>query len=94
MAGRTKDVVVDSADKSVRHLSDNGKKRIRAITFSNGTTVVIRESDFKAGGIDHKEVVWDFRVDDFTVAVGDGISAEAADYLTSNFSDSFEYVGE
>jgi hypothetical protein len=89
-----KDVVVDTADKSPRHLSDKTKKRVKAIPFQNCTTVVIRESDFQLGGINHKEVTWDFRVEDFTVAVGDGISKEAADYLTSNFSNDFQYVGE
>lgn len=89
-----KDVVVDTADKSPRHLSDKSKKRVRAIPFQNCTTVVIRESDFKLGDVDHKEVTWDFRVDDFTVVVGEGISKEAADYLTTSFPGDFEYVGE
>lgn len=88
----SKDVVVDTADKSPRHLSDKGKKRVRAIPFQNCTTVVIRESDFKLGGVNHKEVTWDFRVEDFTVVVGEGISQEAADYLTSNFPDDFQYL--
>jgi hypothetical protein len=94
MASSSKDVVVDTADKTPRHLSAKGQRRVRAITFASGTTVIIRKQDFALGGVDHEEVVWDFRVDDFTVAVGEGISAEAADYLTSNFPDSFVYVDE
>jgi hypothetical protein len=85
---------VDTADKSPRHLSDKSKKRVKAIPFQNCTTVIIRESDFQLGGVSHKEVAWDFRVEDFTVAVGEGISQEAADYLTSSFPDDFQYVSE
>lgn len=88
------DTVVDAADTTPRRESPKGK-RIKAIPFATATTVVVREEDFKtAGNIDHKEVAWDFRVDDFTVAVGNGISAEAADFLVNNYPDSFHYVGE
>ena len=85
--------VVDEADTSPRQVNSDGK-RIQAIPFSNGTTVVVRSSDFEANGVSHGDVTWDYRVDDFTVVVGEGISAKAADLLTSKFSDNFRYIGE
>jgi hypothetical protein len=94
MAGTNKsdDVVVDVADVSPRHVVSNGKK-LRALPFANATTVIVRSQDFKqAGNIDHADVEWDFRVDDFTVAVGKGISQEAADFLVNKYPDSFAYV--
>lgn len=93
MAGVKHDVVIDDeADVAPRQASSVGK-RIKAITFTNGTTVVVRSSDFKKHGVNHHDVTWDYRIDDFTVAVGKGITAEAADFLTGKFPDSFVYLG-
>ena len=87
--------VVDAADTAPRQAVSVGGKRVKAIPFASATTVVIRSSDFKqAGNIDHADVEWDFRVNDFTVEVGKEISQEAADFLVENYSDSFKYVGE
>jgi hypothetical protein len=69
-------------------------KRVRAIPYMNATTVRIRPMDFKLGGIDHKQVEWDFRRHNFTVAVGDELSEEAAEYLTKNFPTDFEYMND
>lgn len=85
--------VVDVADTAPRYTAPKGKK-IKAVPFSNATTVVVRAEDFKSAGIEHKDVTWDFRLDDFCVVVGDVISKEAADFLVKNYSDSFHYVGE
>lgn len=88
------DEVVDTADTAIRHVVDAGKK-LKAIPFSEATTVVVRQEDFKKNGdIKHDTVTWDFRVNDFTVTVGQEISKEAADFLVKNYSDSFKYVGE
>lgn len=71
----------------------SGGKRVKAVPFSGGTTIVVRSSDFdKAGNIDHPDVTWDYRVDGFTVEVGKGITAEAADFLVNNYPDSFRFV--
>jgi hypothetical protein len=95
MAGINKTDVVDSADVSPRQSSGVAGKRVKAIPFGDATTVIVREEDFRdAGKIDHPDVEWDFRVDDFTVSVGKEISAEAADFLVSKYGDSFQYVGE
>ena len=89
----TADDIVDPIDEATpRLLPDLSGKRIRAIPYQNCTTVVIRKSDFALGGFDQGDVEWDFRVDAFTVKVGDKISQEAADWLVKNYSDQFEYV--
>lgn len=68
-------------------------KRVKAVPFSGGTTVVVRSSDFqKAGNIDHPDVTWDYRVDDFTVEVGKEINAEAANFLVNSYPDSFQFL--
>lgn len=90
----TKHDVVDTADSSPRQVAASGGRRIKAIPFSNGTTVIVRGSDFQQQGVTHPDVTWDFRVDDFTVAVGQGITQGAADLLVTKFPESFEYVGE
>lgn len=95
MAVHKSEEVFDTADTSPRLGHDLGGKRVKAIPFANATTVVVRSSDFKAAGnIDHADVEWDFRVNDFTVEVGKEISAEAADFLVNSYGDSFQYVGE
>lgn len=68
------------------------KKKIKAIPFSNGTTVVIRAIDFENAGIKHPDVTWDYRIDNFTVSVGDKITNEAANLLVSKFPESFAFV--
>ncbi len=68
-------------------------KRVLAIPFSGGTTVVVRSSDFKnAGNIEHDSVTWDYRIDDFTVEVGKEINSEAAEFLVSSYPGSFKFV--
>lgn len=95
MAESNKVSVVDVADTSPRHVASKSGKRVKAVPFGNATTVIVREEDFKqSGNIDHPDVEWDFRVDDFTVTVGKEISTEAAEFLVKNYSDSFHYVGE
>lgn len=70
-------------------------KRVQAIPFSGGTTVVVRSADFKnAGDIDHDSVTWDYRVDDFTVEVGKGINQEAAEFLVKTYPNSFRFIEE
>ncbi len=82
---------VDTPDQEVI------KAKPAAITTSGqtATTVEVRDSDFANAGITHHTVVFDFRVNDCKVEVGEGshqISKEAADFLTKNYSASFEYV--
>lgn len=93
----------DTRDVSPRVKSDNSGKRVRAIpaniTKSTGraTTIEVRRSDFKSHDIEHPTVTWDFRKDNFTVKVGDRpgqINSQAAEFLTSNFPMSFEYINE
>jgi hypothetical protein len=90
--------VTDERDVSPRAAADTSGKRVRAIPAKGGTEVVVRPSDFKrALDLDHPKVTWNFRRDNFTVAVGKGegkISPEAADALTKNFPESFEYMNE
>lgn len=68
-------------------------KRIRAIPYENGSTIVVDKRDFASHGIDHPKVTWDYRKDNMTLKVGDGISEEAAEFLTKNYPTSFEYMG-
>jgi hypothetical protein len=85
--------VVDTADTAVKEAPPKlTGRRIRGIPAFGGTTIEIREEDFANAGIDHPNVIWDFRKDDFTVRVGEGISQEAADYLTKEFPSQFVYV--
>lgn len=87
---------VDSVEASVEAPVEVAKtvsvKRIKAIPFSGGTTVVVRAVDFANAGVEHSDVTWDYRIDNFTVAVGDGISAEAANLLVKKFPGSFEFA--
>ncbi|AEL97938.2 hypothetical protein CL65_gp030 [Mycobacterium phage Patience] len=77
-------------------------KRIRAIptniTRSGdvGTTVEIRAEDFQRKGIEHHTIRFDFRNNSYILPVGDGegkVSEEAANFLTSNYPTSFEFMG-
>jgi len=91
------DGVVDTADVSPRAPApDTSGKRVRAVPYQNGSTVIVDAKDFREYGIDHKQVKWDYRKDHFTVKVGTGdnqISQEAADFLTQNHKETFEYMG-
>jgi hypothetical protein len=89
--------VKDEADTSPRVVtSDLSGERVRAIPAKGGTTVIVNAKDFTDHGIDHPAVTWDFRLDSFTVEVGVGkaISKEAADFLTKNYPQSFEYMSK
>lgn len=96
MAGRARNTpsVADTEDKTPRQPVETAGKRIKAIPFSGGTTVLVRTVDFKkAGNIDHPDVTWDYRVNGFTVEVDKEITAEAADFLVNNYPGSFEFIG-
>src|SRR5574337_1891381 len=83
--------VVDTADEAVVH-EEAPKltgKRVRAIPAFGGTTIEIRDIDFANGGIDHPTVIWDFRKNNFTVKVGEELSEEAAEWLTSEHGHQF-----
>ena len=76
-------------------------KRVRAIPAvittngDRGTTVEVRQSDFAAHGVKQDTVRFDRFKDNFTLAVGSGsaqISEEAAELLTKNWPQSFEYI--
>jgi hypothetical protein len=87
--------VVDDRDVSPRMAPPKLSGRlVRAYPAMNGTTVEITEANFIAHGIHHPTVTWDFRINDFTVEIGEGkpISEEAAEFLCSNFPDSFKLV--
>jgi len=83
---------VDAVDTNTDKAEKPVGKRIKAIPFSGGTTVIIRKSDFEKTGVKHADVTWDYRIDDFTVVVGQGITEEAADALVNSFPDSFTFV--
>src|ERR1700749_4786707 len=91
--------VKDEKDTTPRVGSvDLSGKRVRAIPYHNASTVIIRSKDFKdasRGEIEHPDVTWDFRKDKFTVPVGGKdpvLTKEAADFLTKNYPESFEYI--
>ena len=85
--------VVDTSDVTPRQEVNATGKRIQAVPFSGGTTIVVRSVDFENAGIEHPDVTWDYRTGDFTVEVGKAITAEAADLLVNKFPDSFRFVG-
>lgn len=87
------DDVVDEADTAPREeKKTHSGKKIKAIPFSNGTTVIVRNVDFEKVGVKHANVTWDYRIDNFTVTVGEGITEEAACALVNHFPDSFQFV--
>lgn len=98
----TADEVQDTADTSPRGPEpQTGGKRIRAIpavitkSGDRSTSVEVRRSDFANKGIEHPSVTFKFDKDNFTLPVGEnGISEEAAKFLTENYKTSFEYIGE
>ena len=88
--------VVDAADTSPRGPApDTSGKRVRAVPYQKGSTVRVREATFAEHNISHPTVVWDYRKDNFTVAVGTNpgeISEKAANFLTTKFKETFEYL--
>lgn len=87
--------VADVADSSPRaNTTDTTGDRVRAIPAKGGTTIQVSKADFAAAGIDHATVTFDFRKDHFTLPVGkgQGLTKEAADFLTKNYPTSFEYM--
>lgn len=90
--------VTDTADTSPRGPApDTSGKRVRAVPYQKGSTVRVREATFAEHGIQHPTVVWDYRKDNFTVAVGtqDGqISENAANFLTRKFKETFEFLDQ
>lgn len=90
--------VTDAADTSPRGPApDTSGKRVRAVPYQKGSTVRVREATFREHGIEHPTVVWDYRKDNFTVAVGtqDGqISEDAANFLTRKFKETFEFLDQ
>lgn len=94
MAGVSKTVAPqgDAVDDVVKAPVKAVPKRVLALPFSGGTTIIIRDIDFAKGNVEHPTVTWDYRVKDFTVEVGNEITEEAANYLVKNFPDSFKFV--
>ena len=89
--------VKDDKDSTPRVGGKLSGKRVRAVGYQNATTTKIRRVDFKTasnGEVDHPDVTWDFRTDDYTVPVGDRLSQEAADFLTKNYPETFEYIND
>lgn len=89
------DEVVDARDVSPRAAAPvlTGK-RVRAVPRNGGTVVEIRSSDFAYYGIEHPDVRFaDTRF--FNLNVDDnGLSEEAAKFLTEKFPETFEFVDE
>lgn len=79
-------------------------KRVRAIpavitkSGDTGTTIEIPEEAFRNNGVEHPAVKFDYRHDNFTLAVGNPekgeLSEEAAELLTKNWPTSFEYMDQ
>lgn len=73
-------------------------KKVRAkpavITHSGDTSneVEVTRGDFADHNIEHDTVSFKANRNDFCVPVGKGLSEEAADFLTKNYPESFEYV--
>lgn len=80
---------VDSV--AVESAKPTGVKRIKAIPFPMAPLLSFVRLIFLLW-CRASDVKWDYRIDDFTVAVGDGITAEAANVLVSKFPDSFKFV--
>lgn len=91
----TPDEVVDKRDISPRAAAPvlTGK-RVRAIPRLGGTVVEVRESDFAYYGVDHPDVRFvDTRFFNLNVDEN-GLSEEAAKFLTEKFPETFEFVDE
>lgn len=89
--------VPDEADTAARAEAGSiDGKRVRAIPYQNGSSVIVERADFAAHDIDQDTVKWNWLVDHFTVKVGTGhnqISEKAADFLTKAYPETFEYMG-
>jgi hypothetical protein len=87
--------VKDERDTSPRIKADTSGERVRAIPAKGGTLVRVTKGDFARNEIDNPTVEFSFRKDNFTLPVGKGqLSAEAANFLTKNFPESFEYINK
>lgn len=85
----TRPDVHDESEDSLK----NAVQKIQAIPFSGGTTVVVRQKDFQgSANIEHDDVKWDYRIDNFCVTIGEGISQEAAQFLATNYPNSFRII--
>lgn len=94
----------DSAVANQAAVKPNLKgKRVRAIptvitkSGDHSTKVKLSAADFASKGIKQSAVEWSFKNDNFTVPVGEGpntLSEEAAEFITSNFPTSFEYMND
>lgn len=89
--------VTDTADTSPRAVSNLKGRRLRAIPYAGGTTIVVSQADFRANGISHPTVTFDFRKDHFTLPVDPpkgqaGVSKEAAEFLATNHPNQFEFM--
>lgn len=90
--------VVDAADTSPRGPApDTSGRRVRAIPYQGGSTVVVNAQDFAAHNIDNGRVEFDFRIDHFTLPVGTGdsenlLTEAGAAFLTKKYPETFEYM--
>jgi hypothetical protein len=89
--------VTDDRDNAPRLKEDTSGKRIRAIPAHPGQTtgVVVHKNDFAKHDVEHPTIEFNFRKDGFTLPVGKrgGVSEDAAEFLTSEFPQQFEYMG-
>jgi hypothetical protein len=88
--------VTDDRDNAPRLKDNLSGKRIRAIAAHPGqtTAVVVHKSDFARHNVEHNTIEFNFRKDNFTLPVGkNGVSEDAAEFLTSGFPMQFEYMG-
>jgi|SRR6185295_9049707 len=90
----------DTADTARRAPGpDTSGKRVRCIFYGGSISREVSKRDFKSKGIDHPSVVWDYWVDDATLPVDPpkgkkGLSSEAAEFLTSEYPEQFEYMSD
>ena len=87
--------VTDERDTSPRapKTEIQNAKYVKAYPARNATTLIIPANDFQEyGGIRHDDVTFDFRDNNFKVLVGQRLSHEAADFLTTRYPDTFKYV--
>jgi hypothetical protein len=85
--------VKDERDTTPRVRTDETSgKRVRAIPAKGGTVVRVTQGDFKSHGVNSPTVEFAFLKDNFTLPVGGSLSKEAADFLTKQFPESFEYM--
>lgn len=98
LVAETPDARADAAAEVAPEVApepDTSGKRVRAIPTHGGSTVGVSAADFQERGIEHPDVLWDFRNDDSTVKVGNGdgeISEEAANLITKLEPTRFEFM--